>query len=275
MILINGFGFCSSNGSLMKELTDAIGVNLPINDSGQNDFKKQLRSSGAFVTAGVRAATEALHESGISEESLAKAGIIVTSRIGDQNTTSEFIDELIDYGANQGSPLKFAHSVHNAAASYIAKQFNIYGPAITAVNFEASFLNGLTLAQCWLEQGTCDNVLLLQIESCSLLSQALINYTNDCTTLPSSLPAIETTSFADSKAQCVAGCFLLGNYALNTNSNIKISLPRSEENSDGAKEPVAIETPLTDPLCLLSAILKTQKRQFVTIAGKTYLVEKT
>ena len=164
MIFINGFGFCSSDGSMMKELTDAVGVSLPNNSLIKSDFKKQLRSSGAFVTAGVRASEEALYGSGITEESLATTGIIVTSRIGDQNTTSEFIDELIGYGANQGSPLKFAHSVHNAAASYIAKQFNIYGPAVTAVNFDASFSNGLTLAQCWIEQRTCDSVLLLQIE---------------------------------------------------------------------------------------------------------------
>ncbi|GEM_PF-2994062 len=275
MILINSFGFCSSSTSLMKELTDAIGVvSLPSNSLIENDLKKQLRSSGAFVTAGVRAAAETLNNSGSTQEDLATTGIIVTSRIGDQNTTSEFIDDLIDYGIDQGSPLKFAHSVHNAAAAYIANKFNIYGPAITAVNFEASFLNGLTLAQCYLEQGICDNVLLLQIESRSLLSQVLTNYANNCVAqIP--LRPTETTAFADSKAQCVAACFLLSNHALRTNGTMKISLSRSQENSKIPLESLPIETPLTDPVRLMSAILKPQKRQFVTIAGTTYLIEKT
>ncbi len=264
MILINGLGFCSSSGSLMKELTDAAGVNLPVNDLAQPELKKQLRGCGAFVTAGVRAAVEALHDSGITGESLAMTGIIVTSRLGDQNTTSEFIDDLIDYGIDQGSPLKFAHSSHNAAASYIAKLFNIYGPAITSVNFEASFSNGLTLAQCWLEQGTCDNVLLLQIESCSPLSEVLANYEKGCTTLPS-----ETTVFADSKAQCRAACFLLGNHASGTNHTAEILICRSEENCKTQADAAAMETPLPDPVRLMTAVLKPQNGQPVTISGLT------
>lgn len=273
-MLINSFGFCSSSSSLMKELADVIGVSQPINSLIESDLKKQLRSSGAFITAGVRAAAETLHNSGITQENLATTGIIVTSRIGDQNTTSEFIDDLIDYGIDQGSPLKFAHSVHNAAASYIANKFNIYGPAITAVNFESSFLNGLTLAQCWLEQGTCDNVLLLQIESCSMLSWILTNYANNrAAQFP--LRPTETTAFADSKAQCVAACFLLSNHALRTDGAMKISLSHSQENGDHQVEPLPIETPLTDPILLMSAILKTQKKQLVKIAETTYLIEKT
>lgn len=268
---INGLGLCSSNGSLIKELTDAIGaVNFPLNTLHETDFKKQLRSTGAFVTAALRAATEALHESGITPENLSTMGIIVTSRIGDQNTTSEFIDELIDYGIDQGSPLKFAHSVHNAAASYIAKQFSIYGPAITAVNFEASFLNGLTLAQCWLEEGTCNNVLLLQIESSSLLSQALINYANTRKILP--LLSTQKDLLANSKAQCLAACFLLGKTALHKD---KISISRSKENTEQTVEKAIIDTAMPDPIRLMSAILKVEKREFVTITSTTYMIEKS
>ena len=264
MILINGLGFCSSSGSMMKELTDAAGVNLPVNNLAEDGLKKQLRGCGAFITAGVRAAMEALHDSGITGESLAATGIIVTSRLGDQNTTSEFIDDLIDYGIDQGSPLKFAHSSHNAAASYIARVFNIYGPAVTSINFEASFANGLILAQCWLEQKTCHNVLLLQIESCSPLSEVLANYEKGCMTLP-----VATTAFADSKAPCMAACLLLGNQALNTN-RMQISLSRSAENCDTPEEAIPFETPLTDPVRLMIAVLKPQnRRQPVSISGMT------
>lgn len=273
MILINGFGFCSSSGILMGEITNVIGVDSqPSVNLIESEFKKQLRSSGAFVTAGVRAASETLYNSGITEEDLATTGIIVTSRIGDQNTTSEFIDELIDYGIDQGSPLKFAHSVHNAAASYIAKQFNIYGPSITAVNFEATFSNGLTLAQCWLEQGTCDNVLLLQIESCSVLSKILTSYANSRTILPFQIT--DNIAIADSRAQCVAACFLLSNRILSTNDAVKISILHSKENASIQEDKIAFETPLTDPLRLLSAILKGEERRCITISGKTYLIER-
>ncbi|MFA6104763.1 MAG: beta-ketoacyl synthase N-terminal-like domain-containing protein [Victivallaceae bacterium] len=268
MIQINGLGFCSSSGSMMREPASAAGVNLPVNNLPEDGLKKQLRGCGAFVTAGVRAAMQAMHDSGITGENLATTGIIVTSRLGDQNTTSEFIDDLIDYGIDQGSPLKFAHSNHNAAASYIAKLFNIYGPAVTAVNFEASFANGLILAQCWIEQGTCNNVLLLQIESCSLLSEVLVNYEKGCMTLPA-----DTTAFADSKAPCAAACLLLGNHELNTNNSMRILLSSSAEISY-APEEIPFETPLPDPARLITAVLKILPRQLVTIAGATYLIEK-
>lgn len=264
MILINGLGFCSSSGSMMQELTAATEVNLAVNNLTEDRLKKQLRGCGAFVTAGVRAASQALHDSGISGERLATTGIIVASRLGDQNTTSEFIDDLIDYGIDQGSPLKFANSSHNAAASYIAKVFNIYGPAITSVNFEASFANGLILAKCWLEQGTCDNVLLLQIESCSPLSEVLLNYGKGCITLPS-----ETTAFADSKAQCMAACFLLGNQTLSTSNRVQISISRSAEQCAAPAETAVIETTMADPVRLMSAVLNPLNEQPVTISGIT------
>jgi len=247
----------------------AVEVNLPVNNLAEDGLKKQLRGCGAFAAAGVRAAMQALDGSGVTGESLAATGIIVASRLGDQNTTSEFIDDLIDYGVDQGSPLKFAHSSHNAAASYIAKAFNIYGPAITSVNFEASFANGLILAQCWLKQGACDNVLLLQIESRSPLSEVLASYAKGC--MP---PTPETTALADSKAQCVAACLLLGNHALSTNASMEILLSRSEEIRDAPEEAAPLETPLTDPVRLMSAIFKTQQRQLVTIAGATCLIER-
>ncbi len=264
MIQINGIGFCSSGGSIMKDLADAAGFELPVNDQAEDGLKKQLRGCGAFVTAGVRAAMEAMHNSDLTGESLASTGIIVTSRIGDQNTTSEFIDDLIDYDITQGAPLKFAHSSHNAAASYIAKMFKFYGPAVTSLNFEATFANGLILAQCWLEQKTCENVLLLQIESCSKLSEILVNYNKGCMTLPSA-----TSVFADSKAQCVAACLLLGNRALSKSNRVQISLSHSAENCAGTAEAVVLEAPLLDPERLITAVLNRQNEQFVTISGIT------
>ena len=265
MIQINGLGYCSNSGSMIRELAESAGVDLPVNDPPEDGLKKQLRGCGAFITTGVRAAMEALHGSGLAGAGLAETGIIVTSRLGDQNTTSEFIDDLIDYGVDQGSPIKFAHSSHNAAASYIAKLFNICGPAVTAVNFDASFANGLTLAQCWLEQGTCDNVLLLQIESCSPLSEVLANYEKGGTTLPA-----DTSAFADSKAPCMAACLLLGNQAL----NMQISLSRSAQNRDVPAEPAALATPLPDPVRLISAVLKPHNGQLVNINGIAYLIER-
>lgn len=270
MILINGLGFCSSSGSMMQELAAAAGINLPVNNQPDDGLKKQLRGCGAFITAGVRAAMEALHDSGLAGESLAKTGIIVTSMVGDQNTTSEFIDDLIDYGVDQGSPIKFAHSSHNAAASYIAKLFSIYGPAITSINFEAGFVSGLMLARCWLEQGTCDNVLLLQIESCSPLSEVLVNYGKNFTATLSPGTAV----FADSKAQCQAACLLLGNRALNTNTRMQISMSSSSEKCEAAAYTAVMETILPDSLRVITAVLKSHNGQLVNINGIAYLIEK-
>ena len=121
------------------------------------------------------------------------------------------------------------------------------------------------LAQCWLEQGTCDNVLLLQIESCSPLSEVLVNYGEKIT---HPLPP-ETAAFADSKAQCQAACLLLGNQALSTNARMRISMSSSSEKCEATTYAAVMETPLPDPLRVITAVLKPQNRQPVTIYGIT------
>lgn len=272
MIQINGIGFCSGSGSRMAELTDAVGIARRAGIQIQDALRKQLRRRGAFIAAGVLAAMEALQDSGIAPEELAQAGIIVTSQLGDQNTTSEFIDDLLDYGTDQGSPIKFAHSSHNAAASYIATQFNIYGPAITSVNFTACFDNGMTLAQGWLEQGVCEHVLLLQIESDSPLSRVLRHYRTGHLEQTSAEP--EKTVQADSKAPCEAACLLFGKHGLKPDRQIRFSWSSPVIGENVTAETAIADTLLAEPVRLLTAILRPQNRQAVILGGKCGLVEK-
>ncbi len=205
MIKINGYSLIAPDGS---DAVSAIAAGLGVNDfkelqelsPGQ---KKQLRRTGAFHSSAVRAVVGAGAD-GLSEERLANAEIILVSSFGDQDTTGSFIDDLIDYGMDQGSPIKFAHSNHNTAAAYVAKTLNIGGAVATLVNFENTFINGLKLAMAHLEQGTERDVILIHVESCSELVNILAN----------GLKGIEQEIrplSADEKICCKAGCLLLSN----------------------------------------------------------------
>lgn len=244
MIFVKGIGLCRDVDSFLGDLAALAEIELTQVSSQPLDLKKQLRRSGAFATAGAYAAANALDNQGFSSERLEKTGIIVTSSIGDQNTTSDFIDEMIDYGAGQGSPIKFAHSSHNTAASYIAKLFSIHGPAITAINLEETFANGLRLATCWLADKTCDDILLLQIESHSHLSRVLASseYSDEQKAFPAST--------SSRKAPCEAACLLLSR-----DGETSWQLPSLSCDAVSANFAARLDSRLIEPIKMITAIL--------------------
>ena len=221
MIKINGYSLIAPDGS---DAVAALAVGLGVDEFKELEAlnsaqKKQLRRTGAFHASAVRAVVGA-GANGLSEERLANAEIILVSRFGDQDTTGRFIDDLIDFGMDQGSPIKFAHSNHNTAAAYVAKILNIGGAVATLINFENTFINGLRLAMAHLEQGIERDVIVIHVESCSELVNILAN----------GMKGIEqeTTSLsADEKVRCKAGCLLLSNIAdeLNTGQFHTMKIP--------------------------------------------------
>ncbi len=134
-----------------------------IKNKKDKNFLRKIRRSDKFSKMSVLAASDAIANSGIgSFESVEgnRTGVVVATAFGPHVTTFKFLDDIIDYGDGSVSPTTFSNSVHNAAASYIAETFNIQGPTLTVTQFLHSFQNALQLAQLWLKENRCDNVLV-------------------------------------------------------------------------------------------------------------------
>jgi 3-oxoacyl-[acyl-carrier-protein] synthase II len=121
---------------------------------------KKLRRADKLSKMSVLAAADALADSGISDITGKKIGIILATAFGAQVTTFDFLDGILDYGDAGVSPTTFSNSVHNAAASYVSSSLNIQGPTLTVTQFRFSFQSALQLAQTWLQQGRCDYLLV-------------------------------------------------------------------------------------------------------------------
>ena len=94
-------------------------------------------------------------------------GIIVSTAYGPHNTTFAFLDEILDFGDAAVSPTRFSHSVHNAAASYVATLLGCRGPACTIADFESPLHAALQTADLWLRAGRCKGALVGCVEEAS------------------------------------------------------------------------------------------------------------
>jgi 3-oxoacyl-[acyl-carrier-protein] synthase II len=121
---------------------------------------RKLRRADKLSKMAVLAATAALADSGLDEDARGKVGVILATALGPHVTTFEFLDGILDYGDAAASPTAFSHSVHNAAASYVASSLGLQGPTLTVTRFSFAFQEALRLARCWLDQGRCEHVLV-------------------------------------------------------------------------------------------------------------------
>jgi 3-oxoacyl-[acyl-carrier-protein] synthase II len=130
----------------------------------------KTRRADRFSRMAVLAAWDAVQDSGIRgitvDGNTVSLGVIVASAFGPHATTFRFLDDILDYGEANVSPTAFSHSVHNAAASYIASVLNIRGPTITLSQFVFPFHQALILAQSWLSENRCDYVLVGSVDEC-------------------------------------------------------------------------------------------------------------
>ncbi len=138
-------------------------------DLVDKDVLKQARRADRFSKLTVLAASDAVRDSGVPLEEIRKStGMIVATAFGTHATIFKFLDNIIDYGECNVSPTTFAHSVHNAAASYVASVLGCKGPAMTITQFYFSFQQALLLAWAWLNEGRVERVLVGIAEECSL-----------------------------------------------------------------------------------------------------------
>lgn len=128
----------------------------------------KARRADRFSRMAVLAAWDAIYDSSLLEsienETL---GIIVATAFGPHESTFKFLDNLLDYGEQGVSPTIFSHSVHNAAASYIASALDKKGPILTITDFRFPFHNALIIAKNWLNQKRCKYVLVGVVDEIS------------------------------------------------------------------------------------------------------------
>jgi len=160
-----------------KEIPSLSNETMPVCSVGQETMTdkkvlKNMRRGDRFSKMAVLAAWDAVEDSGMGlDGGKGKVGIILASAFGPQVTAFRFLDEIVDYGEASVSPTLFSHSVHNAAASYIASALDNRGPTLTLTQFAFSFHQALILARAWMQEGRCESVLVGTAEECGTVME--------------------------------------------------------------------------------------------------------
>lgn len=132
----------------------------------------KARRADRFSRMAILAAADALADSGFGPAAdPARLGIILATGLGPHVTTFGFLDGILDFGDAAVSPTVFSHSVHNAAASYIAMTLGIRGPTLTVTDFHFAFHEAAALANLWLGERRCDAVLVGAVDELGQVMQ--------------------------------------------------------------------------------------------------------
>ena len=132
----------------------------------KNTKIKGIRRADIFAKMAVSASQKACSENTFHDKDT-NASIIVATLFGPHVTTFKFLDNLLDYSDSGVSPTTFSHSVHNAAASYIATNLGIMGQSLTITSFNDPFKQALVLADAWLDLKQVQKVLVCYVDEVS------------------------------------------------------------------------------------------------------------
>jgi 3-oxoacyl-[acyl-carrier-protein] synthase II len=161
---------------------------------------KDARRADDLSKMAVLAAHDAFIDSGINEDIKGNLGIILASAFGPHVTTFRFLDDILTFGDAGVSPTLFSHSVHNAAASYIALSLGSRGPTITVTDFASSFYQALILAESWLKERRCEYILVGSADQSGKVMEYIISQKLK----PAGDGKIKPFTFS-SKPECVVG----------------------------------------------------------------------
>jgi len=141
---------------------------------------KGLRRADRFSKIAVFGAKNLLKNAGIdSFESPDAVAVILSTKFGPHKTTFSFLDDILEYNDSEVSPTKFSHSVHNAAAFYLANFLNLRGPVITVTDFNDPITPAKTIAESWIKEKRVDYVLLGLIDEKSIPMDYISENCND------------------------------------------------------------------------------------------------
>jgi hypothetical protein len=125
-------------------------------------ISKRMRRADRFAKMTTLAAIDAWSRAAphCIDIPLDRVGLIVSTGFGPHVRGFKFLDGILDCGDSAALPTDFSHSVHNAAASYVAEILGLRGPTLTTTDFEIGFESVVQLAQCWLNDKVCDRVIV-------------------------------------------------------------------------------------------------------------------
>jgi len=132
-------------------------------------YTKQLRRADELTKAVVNSTYLGLDSAPMLDLVPEKIGLFLGTSFGPLETNFRFLDSLLDDGEGQASPTLFSHSVHNAAAGYLARLFSINGPAITISSYAWPFLAALEQASLMMCSGTINRAIVVSGEMYSPL----------------------------------------------------------------------------------------------------------
>ena len=179
---IAGIGVLCSLGRGLSRFEQALKENVASSDVlgschrippdalEDRDVLWDIRRADRFSKIAVLAAYDAIRDGGCSNGSM---GVIVCTGLGPHATTFRFLDDILNYSDSSVSPTIFSHSIHNAAASYVAKVLKCTGPTLTVTQFHFSFQQALLLAGAWLSEGRCGHVLVGCVEECGSVMESI------------------------------------------------------------------------------------------------------
>lgn len=127
-----------------------------------------LRRMDHYIRLGLLAAFGAMDDAGIlNKHARGRLGIIVATGSGATNNHYDFQYPFEDKEEICGSPIRFANSVHNAAAAYISIALEEMGPNHSITHEDLSFPSALMTAVTWLQQRRVDAVLVGGVDELS------------------------------------------------------------------------------------------------------------
>ncbi len=166
---INGIGIIFNRGRGLENLEKALlegwkmpadGYTVPQEALSDSIILKNMRRADDLSKMVTIATLDAVNDGGLEEKDKEELGIILATAFGPHPTTFKFLDDIINFGEKEASPTTFSHSVHNAALSYAANLLQSRGPTLTITQFAESFYQAVILAESWLYEGRCNNVLV-------------------------------------------------------------------------------------------------------------------
>jgi len=123
---------------------------------------KKLRRTDHFTQLALLAACYAIEDAGfkLNEFKGENIGVILATGHGAMNTTYAFKDSINSRGDSFSSPTLFSKSVHNAAMSNLTIQLGLTGPNLTISQHSFSFQSALLTACLWINEGSCEYVMV-------------------------------------------------------------------------------------------------------------------
>ncbi|MGA9534508.1 MAG: beta-ketoacyl synthase N-terminal-like domain-containing protein [Desulfobacterales bacterium] len=122
--------------------------------------RKALRRIDHFARLALLGSYLALADAGLDENRRGRMGIVVATGYGSTCDTFDFLNTTLDEDDPCSSPIRFANSVHSAAAAHIAAFLGEHGPTLTINQYDMSVPLAFQTACQWLEEDRVDSVLV-------------------------------------------------------------------------------------------------------------------